>query len=356
MKGVIGFALFIALSVAVHASVLLTMPQGGVQGQGGAGEDTLTLSAASEALANLVEQWDNPPDPAPQPRLFQPTLRDPITPQILPDTPVQTLPPPHLSPPHLSGASPEVPPHIITAAAPPVPTPGVAISTAPNLQTPPRPTGFAPPAINPDTPRPANTAPRLAAPSDIDLPRRNTRPHFEGSTALAADASPRPQRRPAQPQRRPEGLTPTPQPPNTTPQPQLAAPPPQAPAPDRTAAGTGGGITQGAAPAPQPTPQPTPQPAISTAQIQGAMAQWGGQIQARIARSRPNVTGSGRATVQLSVGRNGQLQGLGLAQSSGNPAVDQAALDAVRRAGRFPRAPAALTDASYSFSVPLTFQ
>lgn len=86
------------------------------------------------------------------------------------------------------------------------------------------------------------------------------------------------------------------------------------------------------------------------------MAQWGGQIMARIERSRPRVRGTGQVGVNLRLSPDGQLSGLSVARSSGDPALDAAALSAVRGAGRFPAAPEGLTEASYSFSVPIRFR
>jgi protein TonB len=60
--------------------------------------------------------------------------------------------------------------------------------------------------------------------------------------------------------------------------------------------------------------------------------------------------------VTLVVGRDGRLQGVSLAASSGSAALDRAAIEAVRRAGRFPPAPAGLDRAAYTFAVPMTFR
>ncbi len=338
MKGIVGFVIFIALSLAVHAGALLSLPEGGAQGRGSGGDDTLALAAASEVLTAMVEQWETAPLAAPQPVMILPVTSE-IAPVLTPDTLVEPQAPTHLMP-----ATPDTLPHI-SMPAPALPNPGAAISVLPSLQAPVLPGGIAQPPTATDA-RPSRITPRLAAPDALAPAQPDIRPHFEGSTNLAIDASPRPTSRP-------DDLAPIPRAAETSPrqhpqQPQQ--PRPQAPAPDRIAAGSGGGETQGAA------PQPVAQPAMSTAQIESAMAQWGGQIQSRIARSRPNVAGAGRAVVQLRVGRNGELQGLGLAQSSGNGAVDQAALSTVQRAGRFPRAPSSLTDAAYSFSIAVSFQ
>jgi protein TonB len=86
------------------------------------------------------------------------------------------------------------------------------------------------------------------------------------------------------------------------------------------------------------------------------MSQWGAQIMARIERARPRVRGSGQVVLALQITRDGGLAGLSVARSSGDAALDNAALSAVQRAGRFPAAPKGLTDASYGFSLPIRFR
>lgn len=89
------------------------------------------------------------------------------------------------------------------------------------------------------------------------------------------------------------------------------------------------------------------------------MSQWGGQIRSCISRraSAPRgVREGGRVTLNLSVSRSGAIQGVGIGGSSGIGALDQAALQAAKRAGRCPSAPAGLTDASYDFQLPINLQ
>jgi protein TonB len=181
--------------------------------------------------------------------------------------------------------------------------------------------------------------PRLPAPEGLTDPQvSTTAPPPPGSTALATAISPRPSQRPFDAPPRPEA-------------PARASPTPSAPQPALVAAGQGGSATQGAAQT--VTAAPT---ALSAAQRQNLMAQWGGQIMARIERARPRVNGSGQVLLSLQVARGGQLAGLSVARSSGDPALDEAALSAVRRAGRFPAAPDGLTEAAYAFSLPIRFR
>ena len=86
------------------------------------------------------------------------------------------------------------------------------------------------------------------------------------------------------------------------------------------------------------------------------MGQWGARIQARVERSRPRVRAQGTVTLTLRVDRSGQLLALGVSRGSGDTALDQAALQAVRQAGRFPAAPAGLTNAHYTFNLPIRFR
>lgn len=135
------------------------------------------------------------------------------------------------------------------------------------------------------------------------------------------------------------------------PQPRPDAAPASAPQPARTAQGQGGGTRSGAEPAAEQIA-----PALSQAERQSLMAAWGGQIMARIERARPRVDASGQVTLSLRLQRNGDLSELSVARSSGNAGLDEAALDAVRRAGRFPAAPDGLREASYAFSLPIRFR
>jgi protein TonB len=142
-----------------------------------------------------------------------------------------------------------------------------------------------------------------------------------------------------------------------------------------------------ARPAPQPAPQqsrPAPAqpreitpPAATRAAGQGAaaqqgqgqaqtqsganasasqLAQWGGGIRAAIQRQQrnPGLRAAGIVHLRLHVSTQGRLEGVAITQSSGNSALDNAALRAVQRA-RLPRAPAGLSG-SHQFNLPLRFE
>jgi protein TonB len=87
-------------------------------------------------------------------------------------------------------------------------------------------------------------------------------------------------------------------------------------------------------------------------------AQWGARIYAKVQRNLIAPRGlytAGTAKLALKVAASGRLQGLSLVRSSGNADLDRAALQAIKRAGSFDRAPAGLAGATHDFSLSLTF-
>jgi periplasmic protein TonB len=208
-------------------------------------------------------------------------------------------------------------------------------------------------------PQPVTTPAALAAPmmpSPVAPSLPSLEPAPQALSMPAAPAMPGPEAPPlapamtdsAPPPPSPKALAQSPRP---LVRPDVANAPASAPQAARLAQGQGGGQTSGTAPAAAPE-----SPALNQAQRQSLVAAWGGQIMARIERARPRVNASGQVTLSLRIGRDGTLSALGVARSSGNAALDAAAMDAVRRAGRFPAAPDALREASYGFTLPIRFR
>lgn len=209
--------------------------------------------------------------------------------------------------------------------------------------------------------RPPETAaaPEMVQPEPVEAPPvAQAMPDLSARPDLPALALPAPSA-PEAPAIRTAPVTPPK--PKPAPKPAKAKPAPKAEkpaakaapaAPAQAAKGSGGGASAGQSGAAKAA-------TLSKGQVQSLRAEWGARIRARIERKKRYPTGAGgakgRVTVQLSVGRDGSLRGLGIAQSSGNAALDQAALDAVKRAGTFPAAPKGLSDASYSFALPMSF-
>ncbi len=87
-----------------------------------------------------------------------------------------------------------------------------------------------------------------------------------------------------------------------------------------------------------------------------ALAEWGGRIRASVqrAQTRPRTNASGVVRLRLAVTAGGQLAGVSITGSSGNAALDQAALRAVQRA-RLPRAPDGVSG-THQFNLPVGFR
>lgn len=154
--------------------------------------------------------------------------------------------------------------------------------------------------------------------------------------------------------------------------PPPAAPKPPEPAP-QTAAAPEPAKPKAAPPAPTPAPAakaPTGDAGKSvtatrsdgskagTAQAKQAMQGWGSDIRKRIEARKAYPAAArgaqGTVTVRLTVSRAGKLLGVSVATSSGDAALDRAAIKAVQSA-RLPRAPAAVTADSASFTLPMKF-
>lgn len=210
--------------------------------------------------------------------------------------------------------------------------PDVAPAPLPVAQAPAPHQAAPPPAPVGDTPARLRPMPAIAAPTAPSLPRIDT-----------ATAAPRPApTEVARPRPRPDRQTATAA---KTPAPSQAA------AAHRTARGKARSEVSGSG-------GNNASQALSPAQTNALRATWGADIYARVRRNMTYPRGSrdsGTTRLALTVARNGRLEGAQVVTSSGSAALDRAALRAVTQAGRFAGAPAGLTQASYSFSLALTF-
>lgn len=88
-------------------------------------------------------------------------------------------------------------------------------------------------------------------------------------------------------------------------------------------------------------------------------AEWGAAIRARIERRKTYPAAAdgakGKVVLRLRVAADGRLIKVAVAQSSGNTALDNAALSAVRSAGRFPKAPKGIAIET-GFTLPMAFK
>lgn len=323
---------FFAVSAAVHGVALAglgAVTGGGASGSGGV--DTVTLAAAPESLAALAERWQDAPAVA-------------ASPAHLPDRQAETTP---LR--NDMAALVEDLPALVQATTLPAPSGGLDMPSiphspapigAPDVADPPRLAAFAVPVpeVNAPTtvpPAPPSHGARPAGPATLSQPEAPTlgselaRAHSSRATAV----SPRPVRRPdsgSVPQFRDENA------------------PRSAPRPAQQAAGDASGTREGEAPR-ESAGARGPDPSL--------VAEWGGRIQARIQRQVPRgARAEGQLVLRLNVARSGALLSVAVVRSSGQSALDEAGIDAVRRAGRFPAAPAGLDAPSFTFDLPIAFR
>jgi protein TonB len=229
-------------------------------------------------------------------------------------------------------------PEVAVTPAEPI-TPGTP-DAAPKLPAPAEATvATAAPALPaPDLPA---AAPRLATaapppPAAPEPPPTELVPDALAATDLAA----------ALPDTRP---TPRPAP---QPEPQAEPAAAAAPAAQHRAAGSGEGTTAGR------SATGTGQ-SLSPERQAALVGEWSSAIQSRIARHQRYPSGNhgeGKVKVQMVIYRSGQLGDVTLAASSGRPALDAAALDAVRQAAPFPPAPNGLNEDWYRVAQWMSFR
>uniref|UniRef100_UPI0013003831 energy transducer TonB family protein n=1 Tax=Oceanicella sp. SM1341 TaxID=1548889 RepID=UPI0013003831 len=147
---------------------------------------------------------------------------------------------------------------------------------------------------------------------------------------------------------------------------------------------------QQARPAPQPAPsQPAPSAQTGTAaapsaagqgetnqrargndavtvsaaerdRIASLKAQYAAAVRSSIARRQRHPRSArgaeGVVNVAITLSRGGDVISANVRKGSGVSALDDAALDAIRRVGTFPQAPDGLDGASFSFTIPIMFR
>jgi protein TonB len=88
-------------------------------------------------------------------------------------------------------------------------------------------------------------------------------------------------------------------------------------------------------------------------------AKWGKQLSAyfELHKRYPKTDKikSARVTVNIVINRLGHVVSMAVAQTSGDPLFDEAALDMIRRSDPVPRPPAGLTDDTFERNLPVNF-
>lgn len=315
---------FLSLAAGLHVGLWSVAPRmQGTAASDGPTQATVTLVAAPPQQAALARTWQAEPQAAQD--TVQPALPAEIAPP--PDRPRNA----DRAPPALT--APRAPSPVLPVAPPEIDTSRPRRQVTAALSAPARPQT----APVPDSP----TMPsRMQTASPPPRPAPLRAPPVAAERLAEADTAPPP---PAAPATRPRAR-PRPPDPGSAAKPDGAAAATAQSRPSRPAAAPGGSDRAASA---------------NTASHSGVQAKWGARIQRKVHRQLfypRGASGSGTARVALTVDRTGRLTGLRLTRSSGVAAFDSAALDAVRRAGRFPAAPDALTGASYTFTLSLAFR
>lgn len=327
MKSLAEVAPFLAFALVAHIGAFAMVARGGISSGGDGGEGQFTLQGADPGMTALIAAWERAPD-APQPRVVASDLA--VTPEALPEAPyfpaqpvlqsLQTLVLPDSAAEHpIDTAPPETP-----IARPAITTP---VHDLPQM-TDDLPTAAL--SMQGSTFANLTESPLQADERSDILPDSTLPPPL--ALAAAPERSPTPPARP-----RPRDET----------QATRAAPAPSAPAQSAAGAGTQGREGQGSA----------AETSRAQADTGGLVAQWGGSIRSSVQRQQRHPAGiraGGTVHLRLDVHSDGRLLTVALRESSGHAALDQAAIDAVRRA-RLPAAPRGLSG-SYQFNLPVQFR
>ncbi|MCC5970566.1 MAG: TonB family protein [Pararhodobacter sp.] len=339
MKPLIEIAPFLALAVAVHVAAFALVAQGGVSAGGDGGDGQITLEGGDPGLRGMIADWERPPEMAAPPAVTQP------------HTPSDTLPQPQAqTAPELPALSAMAHPSRIADETPDStpPTPPVTVMPAP------APTAEMPETTDPLPPQMASlAAPALAGLFERTDPASEPVPAARAEATLPDTSAPPPLPRADAPLRSPHPpARPQPQPRREAQTTRATPPTAAAPAapPAQRAAGTGSQGHEGQAGQARET---------SRAQVDtgGLVAQWGGAIRSAVQRQQRHPAGmrsGGVVHLRLDVHSDGRLLAVAMHQSSGHAALDQAAVEAVRRA-RLPAAPQGLSG-SYQFNLPVRFR
>lgn len=270
------FSACLALAAGLHLALWTGSRDGGPGSAGMGGAESLTITAISPALADLVAAWDSPPPTPETPALNPPQIPTSISAQA---------PLPQTTAPRSTPKAPTAP--VLSAALTPT-LPSI------DVQTPP-----APP---------------------------KTRPRQRPETLARAQPASKPEAKPA-------------------PKPQTDS------RASQTAASHGQGAAAGTAAA-------RAEPAISPARTATLMAQWGGGVRNSIERRKRYPGGtraSGTVLLSIKIRTDGTLTSVGVTRSSGDSALDRAAVAAVQSA-RLPSAPRGMPLGTHAFSLPMSFK
>ncbi|MEL7466600.1 MAG: TonB family protein [Pseudomonadota bacterium] len=360
-------AAFVALAVTLHLLLFWRDPAQGEIAGGAGGAATVSMTGANDAMAEMVEAWETAPDaPAAIDEMDAPDQPQDVDVALAETTPhdamqapeAPVLETPTVEAPRPQTEAPEVradPLPTPDAISPPAPEPLAGLALPSNETAPPPPDAPAAPV------QPQRMV--IAQIDDLAPPPPEPEPEVEPETTLAPEAAPTPRRKPeppAKPVRRaepkPEQTNPAqPEPARSAQAPEAPPSPTEADAPapqGQTAAGSGGGAQEGSGTADISV-------GVLAEERANMMQVWGGKIRREVDRKkkRPRaIRRAGVARIALTVARDGGLIAARVQRSSGSDGLDAAALQAVKAAAPFDRAPDELENPQYSFVLPIRFE
>ncbi len=282
---------FFGVAVAVHVVLFALVPREGVEAGGVGGEYLISVQAADATIRELVETWERPPE-------------------VVED---QT----ELDAPDEAALDVNLP------VIKPVVAPRAEIQLA---------------MAAPERDRPEKMETETVAPPPPPEPEK---PEAEAELEPEAEAKAEVVEKP---RRRPENLEPIEEPAKT-------ADVDSARQVEQKSAGAGGSAVAGNRGNASTT-------TLSRGETVRLTTVWGSQIRARIERRKRRPSGRPeRVSVEIFVivQTSGQLANVGIERSSGIAEFDHAAVRAVKRAGRFDRAPKGLDKPQYRFTLRMDF-
>lgn len=330
MKRLVEAAVFVGLAIGLHVVIAMRVPsEDGAEAGGAGGQALVTMKGAPPGTVEMIEQWETPPEAVtePEPAALQTEAVSEPAPEL--PTAVTSPSPAAMPRMELPDAMPD------TASLPKV---EMDVPSPPEPEPEPEEMAEQPP--EPDQqPEPE--------PEDVAEPVEIAEVAPEQPDQTTPTVSKRPLARPREVERAPEPA------PRREPQPQRT---------QQARAGGEGGATQRAAGS-GGTSQAGNGQASERAANAGQQAKlasvWGGRIRARIERRKrfPNSARgqTGTVIVRVTVAADGTMLGYSVLRSSGNAAFDQAAMQAIRSAGRMPAAPSGLNEASRTYDLPMAF-
>lgn len=357
MKRALEPFVFVSLAFGLHMVLLVgSKPDEGADASGAEGTELVSIQASSASIETMVERWSEPPSARPPDQM---AFESPQAPENtdLPDVPAPSdfafqtpsvvglaIPSaPEVSEPDFSAVSAaptllaKAPANQLQALEAPA-SPSEQATAIPTMSS--RPTPSAPVPTAPVVPV-TSALPQAAYVAPVPEPV----PPIETAELLSSSA--RPMKRPDRPQPQKE--------PTRTEAPKRADAPSQSSVAQsrQTAAGQGGGGTAGAtASAETATLAPSREASL--------VARWGGRVRAQIERRKryPNSARGADGTTRLAVtiSRTGQLIGTRITKTSGNTALDSAAVAAVKASRRYAKAPNELPQKQVTFNLSISFE